>query len=85
MLAQMKFVARYIVRSPEVPDGGAKRLLFTLQPLILRFATGNVIEKLFYERGHGCIFFGGLYTGAAIGLVIHRYCDIFHFFTVSQK
>ncbi len=85
MFAQMQFVARQIVGSPEVVDCGAQQLFLTLQFFVLRFAAGNIIEKLFDERRHGSIFFGGLYTGAAIGLVIHRNCDIFYFFTVTQK
>ncbi len=85
MLAQMKFVARYVVGSPEIADGGAQRLLLTLQPFVLRLVLSNIIEELFYQRRHGSILFGGLYAGAAIGFIVHRYCDILHVFTVSQK
>lgn len=81
----MKFIARYVAGSPEIPDGGSQGLLLKFQLFVLRCGAGVSREVLFYQCRDGSVLFGGLHAGAAIGFIVHRYCDIFHIFTVSQE
>jgi hypothetical protein len=65
------------------PNPFDQLVLLALKALRFGFGIDHLHEKVADLRGNGAVFFGRSDPGAVVELVSHRYCDVFHSFSVT--
>src|SRR5437016_4159138 len=81
----MHVLTGHTVAGTKSDDPCAQLTLLALEALGVVLLGRQLRKEALDKRRYRRVAFGRLDAGAAVGLVVYGYCDIFHIHTVSQR